>query len=314
MYDEFIDQFIQSGYLSEYLKSQEISGRRIADIIYYAPNPIHEKQLAFGKLAILADKHGDKGLRRFAAKYYVYIKHAMELLWTDGVFSVESESFCESGGMPDTTFETLIKGFDAVKDYIIEMVDYVPDFYVPEDTRPSWYSIEKWEIGTDGQYHSVCSYIMLRDVIYYADIDDDVDMSITDNVFGIEELYLPVPYKPGDLLEVDGFPFSPKIRIVILDVGDNMDCCCVQALSKNDEGEWQTGAVKHGMIGVDPSPQVSPLYTADIYDGPLNGDNLILGEVSRYINGNQERADKILKRLYWGKPPTDEELLALLKD
>ena len=52
MYDEFIDQFIQSKYLCEYLKSQKISGHSIAYIIYFAPNPIPDKLTAFGNIKL----------------------------------------------------------------------------------------------------------------------------------------------------------------------------------------------------------------------------------------------------------------------
>ena len=63
------------------------------------------------------------------------------------------------------------------------------------------------------------------------------------------ELNIPVHYKPGDILMADAYPFGPKEKFVMLEIGDNQDCCCLQALSRKQDGTRDVGAVKHGMIG-----------------------------------------------------------------
>ena len=308
MFEKYIFKFIISPYLSKYLQVNEIELRdfQIIDTIYYSPTPISVKYNSFVDLIKDADNNGNFELSRQAAIYASYLKEAVSMLKSDGIFSIEFCCFNEMTQDIEDSFGGILASFDDVREYVEEDALYL------EPGLCYFYRLTKWEKGTNGKYRTVCDYVMANNTILYADIDDAVDDRIIETVYFIEDLNLPVPYNPGDLLQVDRAPFAPKLRIVILDIGDNSDCCCVQALSKNEEGLWQTGALKHGVIGSHFSPQVSPLYTADIYEGDLQGDDRILGKVSGFIKDVPANAEKLLDKLYSVRGLTDDELLSLI--
>lgn len=104
------------------------------------------------------------------------------------------------------------------------------------------------------------------------------------------DLNLPVPFHSGDIVTIDCRPFTPVSHAVILEVGDNYDCCCLQALYHADDGIWDTGAVKHGYI----LPKhtltgLSPLYRLSSFYGKLQDEERLLERVSRYLNGDESR-------------------------
>lgn len=71
--------------------------------------------------------------------------------------------------------------------------------------------------------------------------------SITLIDMDIFEEYFAVPFKAGDIVEIDLYPFADKRIIEIVEVGDNHDCCCLQALSRRKDGSWTIGAVNTGI-------------------------------------------------------------------
>ena len=55
------------------------------------------------------------------------------------------------------------------------------------------------------------------------------------------DVNLPVPFHAGDIVTIDCRPFAPVSHAVILEVGDNCDCCCLQALYYAGNGTWDMG-------------------------------------------------------------------------
>ena len=82
---------------------------------------------------------------------------------------------------------------------------------------------------------------------------------------------LPVPYQPGDILEIDCRPYAPgPAYCVIAEVGD--DCCGVQCFYREDIFRIEHGALKYGhyFSGYPACSQfLSPLYRAKVYHGKL---------------------------------------------
>lgn len=87
-------------------------------------------------------------------------------------------------------------------------------------------------------------------------------------------LNLPVPYRPGDILEVSCDPYVSEPHYCILtEVGD--DCCGVQCLYPGENGRIEFGALKHGHYFsgcFDRKQYLSPLYGAKIYTAELSGE------------------------------------------
>lgn len=86
---------------------------------------------------------------------------------------------------------------------------------------------------------------------------------------------------------------------VLPEVGDNRDRCCLQALYRNDDGTWDTGAVKHGHVLPNQyEPELSPLYRLASFHGQLPEKEHLLEKASRYINGDEERGAALWNYTY----------------
>ena len=113
-----------------------------------------------------------------------------------------------------------------------------------------------------------------------------------EGAFGGDALHLnlPVPYCPGDILEVGCAPYVSKPDYCILtEVGD--DCCGVQCLYPGENGCIEFGALKHGHYFsgcFDRRQYLSPLYGAKIYTGELPRECEFMGRLSEKLHKEPE--------------------------
>lgn len=135
-----------------------------------------------------------------------------------------------------------------------------------------------------------------------------------------QDLNLPVPFHAGDLVAIDCRPFAPVNHAVILEVGDNRDCCCLQALYRKSDGTWSTGAVKHGYASPNHNAGISPLYRLSSFHGQLRSEERLLEQVSRYVNGDEERGSDLWHYIYElcedrrNRTVTEDEILSYITD
>lgn len=99
-------------------------------------------------------------------------------------------------------------------------------------------------------------------------------------------LNLPVPYRPGDILEVGCAPYVSEPHYCILtEVGD--DCCGVQCLYPGENGHIEFGALKHGHYFsgcFDRKQYLSPLYGTRVYAGELPRECEFMGRLSEKLH------------------------------
>lgn len=99
-------------------------------------------------------------------------------------------------------------------------------------------------------------------------------------------LNLPVPYRPGDILEVSCDPYVSEPHYCILtEVGD--DCCGVQCLYPGENGRIEFGALKHGHYFFNcyyASWYLSPLYGTRVYAGELPRECEFMGRLSEKLH------------------------------
>lgn len=111
----------------------------------------------------------------------------------------------------------------------------------------------------------------------------------------------------------DAYPFGPKEKFVMLEIGDNQDCCCLQALSRKQDGTWDVGAVKHGMIGDMIYPRISALYTADTYIPNLvDPEDAILDKVSELVAGDEKKGSELWNKFIVSNISSDEKMWEIL--
>ena len=114
----------------------------------------------------------------------------------------------------------------------------------------------------------ICTYryILIEDEVCFFEREEFLKNGLTRvhdyRFFNSTDLNLPVPFKVGDVVTIDCRPFAPVRQVKITGIGDNHDCCSLQAeFYDNKEKEYKTGAVKHCFIFDNGyRPNLSPLY------------------------------------------------------
>lgn len=150
------------------------------------------------------------------------------------------------------------------------------------DEALTWFTIEKW-VG-NGQTSMKATYIVSK----YGEVwDYKQEQNDLHHEFGISNalgLYLPVPFAAGDVITIDCRPFVPFKHGVIVSIGDNHDCCCVQCLYAKSDGTLNVGALKHSHVFDDGvTPYISPLYSAQKIQSSLPSEDEYFREIGNAI-------------------------------
>ncbi len=152
-----------------------------------------------------------------------------------------------------------------------------------------WYEVEKWEqkTGADGKVHMAetpWKYTLIGDqVCFFRHCAYNHTPNITDSIHAFEDssdLNLPIPFRQGDIVTIDCRPFAPVEHAVIIEIGDNRDCCCVQLIYVGEDGKPHSAALKHAHCFVDDYlSKLSPLYRLTAYEGELEENEKILRRI-----------------------------------
>lgn len=177
-----------------------------------------------------------------------------------------------------------------------------------EDNDEVWFVAEKWTPDENGRLINSHNYTILNRQICYVDAPPPHEHHEF-SPYTCCQTELPVPFHVGDIVTIDCRPYAPVSHVVILGIGDNCDCCCVQALYREDDGTWDKGALKHGSIFPisTHSPGFSPLYRLASFKGKLPEEERLLEEVCRYIDGDEKKGNLLWRFVSEGT--TEEEIL-----
>lgn len=282
--NDILQEIFPSKEMADYLSTASLDAERIADAVRGAPISLLQKREMLYALAENTNEtlyteqanEIDCAIREMAAKSngVFYVKD----FWLDEeIWEVDPNGYA-----PFLTMEQAMEGIREIQAH--EEVD--------ENTL-WWFGIEKWSPDEKGNLIHIITYYVVGDEIcyfkrknhdYWADID----------YYESTHLNLPVPFRPGDIVEIDCRPFAPVIHAAILEVGDNHDCCCLQAIFPWGE-EWSMGAVKHGhLYPRHYAPVLSPLYRISAYQGPLTEKEQLLLQVSRHLRGDDKKGRMLL--------------------
>lgn len=180
-----------------------------------------------------------------------------------------------------------------------------------EKSCTCWYELQKWVPNADGTMsHTYTYYLWQNQIIYFekteaVNFDEEKSESIS-YLFepktyryssDSQNLNLPIPFHVGDIVTIDCRPFHPVHHAVILEVGNNIDCCCVQALCSTETGTWLLGALKHGNIFLNDFFVVSPLYRLAECTEPLPEQEKLLYQLREYLAGDEECGRSISNKL-----------------
>lgn len=277
-YENIIREIFPSEEMADYLVNQSISKHWIADAIACAPIPIERKLEIFSSIA---DDDADFAE---AADCMRKILRKMELKSGEVLFLI-CYYFDESGRCVEDTLDPYLK-WEYVLDYIRKIHR--------EDDDLRHYLVMRWTPNENDRLINTYDYRFFGDKLYYAECNVS-SMRDPSGFERLRDLYLPIPFHAGDIVTIDCRPFAPLSHAVILRIGDNFDCCSVWAMYREEDGTYKTGALKHGYVFPHSAGFVplSPLYRLTSYKGELSESERILGEVSSYIDGTEERGEEI---------------------
>lgn len=305
MYEKFLERFLYSNEMKKYLKGIHIEAWRVAEIIYKAPVCVEEKLAALKELESEYKEEKDHFYDSLVKKTSG-IEEALEEKNKDGIYVFETFFFDHEKGDSGSSFEHLYVTYDEASNAAEGLYEYenksVNDLV--------WYVITKWIKDENGKYIEGHKYYIVDHELRYISFGSRL-LEYHEDMLD-DHLYLPVPFKAGDIVKIDGSPFCSEFHAVIVEVGDNHDCCSLQGLARNKEGFWEVGAIKHGMIGVQSFPQMSMLYTIDYYDGELDDSEKILLAVSKYIDHNEENGIQLWNEVSVKEEISDSKLMEIL--
>ena len=165
-------------------------------------------------------------------------------------------------------------------------IAYMEENYTKEEVPYIWGDLTKWELDENGNLEETWKYTIVDGQIIFF---ENEQYKLWEQCKQDESLNLPVPFQPGDIIEVECMPFAGKHYALILAIGDNEDCCCVRELHVTSEGTLDEGALKHGWIF---SPNefyaTSPLYRAKRYRGKLGGADEVLVRIRDYMRNRTD--------------------------
>ena len=290
-YRSFLDTFLPSLEMRDYLKGEPMPpGHSMLDLIKGAPVSLEEKA---------------KWAWR---EYKAEVEDALfELTIRPGeIFTLTDAWYDDDIREQKTSFDAPYLSFCSVISHIREELESSGDEY----SGLQWYVLEKWVPGDDRDLKRTYRYWLVKDQVMYFCDERRQDLLFADP-------NLPVPFHVGDLLTIDCRPFAPIKHALLLERGDNCDCCCLQALCLDEKtGLWIIGAVKHRSL-FGQYPLYTPIYRLSRFDGELAPGEQILLSVKKAIGGDDSNGRKLWDSFqkYRTNPRglTDKQLRELVK-
>ena len=317
----FLRQFMPSHSMQAYLASHPLKKREIVGIICGAPVPLEEKvrwmswlskqKNLYAEIVRQCLKSSDRQDAGLLAEYAIedsfsalagQIRRALRelhakpgelFLLIEAWYDEELKNEKDDSGTPFLAFEKAIE-------YIRRDIQEGE----LDESCTCWYRLEKWVPDASGRFVQRYVYWLWMDrVLYFEELKGSPAYpayykAVTTRFSGDgQHLNLPIPFHAGDIVTVDCRPFKPLQYAVILEIGDNADCCCVQALCSTDTDRWIVGALKHGSLFIHNGFCLSPLYRLEPCSQPPLEKEALLDAVRDYIAGVEKKGTRLWEAL-----------------
>ena len=334
--------FLPSDAMRRYLAGAPLTKRQISELVCGAPVPLTDKlrwmeylaakenlfpDIPSESLSLREQSAADPAARQTVEASFSYqakqIKLALEELGTgaEAVFLLIEAWHDEE--LDDRKISAGTPFFNA--DDALEYIRYDMDSAGDDYSHLCWYELKKWKLSTDpvsgkASYVHGYTYYFLKDrACFFKKLEETREpyLFLPKSRRYAEDgqhLNLPVPFCAGDIVCVDCRPFQPEHLAVLLEVGDNTDCCCVQALCRGQNGTWTLGALKHGNLFSNATCFLSPLYRLEVCPKPLPESDCLLQNIQDFIAGDEKRGRLLWERLRRLDTRTDSEIRLVLAD
>lgn len=312
--DYYLEQFIPSVEIREFLKKQKLDIRYMANIIYSAPCSLKQKLKGFKRLLKDVDNVPEGNEKNEfvedTKQFIAYLENLVRELHDDGLFSVEEISFdlevSKYTGkiiMENVSYSEAKKTIDLSKNG------------TEHENNLKWHVLRKWEENILGERDLKYTWLIVEGEAWFGEESNSFYMVKSEwfdgMAFQLRSLQSPLsnfttPYKAGDIVEIDDYPFGPKSRLLIISVGKTNDS--IIAVGRNSEGLW----IDRNLCDRDfyhNSFWISPLYSMHRYDHDLEGKDQALYGLRNYFRDDMRR--------YWDfrrNPMTDLEVEELIRN
>jgi adenine-specific DNA-methyltransferase len=272
--DKILDAAMPSEMVRQYLKgkAKDLTERQIAEIVCGAPISVFQKRQL---------------LQELAAGGGIYAEQLQILQAAiDGLQLKADELFCLCGYCNENGERVQLESLP-FKHYQ-KAIEYAAQEELADNV---WYVLEKWKSDAEENYYQTFAYILLGCDICYFYSTTNLGKTADRNTYRNAEMFangvnlnLPLPFAVGDIIKADCAPFAPVQNVLITEVGDNKDCCCVQGVSLDRNGDLVSGAFKHGScIAGESFNVISPIYRAERVVDLLQADKKLRELRAQYI-------------------------------
>lgn len=285
--DKIIKKVIKDKSYADYLIGENLSDGCMIDLICHAPVSLFQKAKWLSGLAETQVLTPQEKFYEFSSyEYYLDILNAaIEELTVENTCS-RGEVFilvgyCLENG-ESNQFECMaFNSFSRVTEYLREAFAETDEC----SDNDCWHVLEKWVPINNGDtmeesYTYTCigsevcyftNYLWLEEKVTH----DNRVLHKCRSIFSLGDsglnCNLPTPFKPGDMLEIDGRPFAPKTTVTVADNINPYDCCSPFCEYIGKDGKKEQGALKHSHIYKEYIFNcVSPLYTLKLKNKAKN--------------------------------------------
>ena len=302
--------------MAEYLCDKELSAKAMTQIISGAPISLTRK-------VEMLESYYAQMWHPFVKQYLTLAKQGIEALTLK-----KGEIFVLVGRGGDNVGYELFECMPC--NSLQKALEYLKNEGI--DYSNVWYDLEKWSLDQEGNYNEVYRYEIINGEICF--FEHDCNNTYKEiNFKRNPNLNLPIVFNVGDIVTIDASPYARQTHVVIIEKGDNSDCCCVSGLHLTADGFVDVGAIKHGSVGSSlvynaasclPEKEgftatishtynnaYSPLYRLEKFKGKLSNGERILGEIAKLCT-DESTGNKLYKFIKQERR-TPEEALSFLE-
>lgn len=297
MFEKVLEEIIRNIFVSEdmqqYLRRniKNLKKWQIIEMVCGAPISLSKKRRIFKELSEYECVENEEQIDEETFRYYFHeIDKAFDELCVygdqNGILLLNEyvrfgEDVYFSDSVPFTNYGKLVEHLESCRDEWESKQDFV------------YYIIDKYAVNINGNFEETYSFVFLNGELTY--FGYFVENFYKSEFWGSRDLNLPVPWKLGDIITIPVTPFSEKRTALILEIGDNWDCCSVQVMYVTEDGDIEEGALKHAdQLHDGKKLLISPLYSAKKYTEKLTGKNELLRNIQFVLKSCETRVKRDL--------------------
>ena len=314
-YGNIIDQFMPSEDMRDYLKNDELGMMDLVWLICGAPAPVWKKINALKEVRNESMLAADDYVKDTCDEAINDMSEAMSLIDNkedDIIFTLEDCWYDEDIEEHKRDLAGVFLDYDSAVEYEIREERDEGDF------GNSWWELKIWKDEGEQDFDQKYTYYCKNDEIWWFQKEGWPMQKLRGSVFPYLDsahLCLSVQYKPGDILDINTWPFGPSQPAVLTsDLGWDMLCILI----RNVDGYWQYGNIRSGILGrsIYQEDWISPFYNIRKWKDQSHDDMKVLSAVSEWIGGDKERGaafdNKLIDKANNKSEFTSEEILNMI--